>query len=111
MAAGFNEKAVRDQARAECQERRARVLKHPDLAKRLTEAPLKYGRPEAWNGYVPPAEGPWGGQSPRSSPPCNCSQRWHGHDVLVVRNDSPQRAALVEICAEALARETAETKP
>src|SRR5262245_5922729 len=35
--------------------RRARVLAHPDIAKRLTELPLSYAQPEQWSGYIPPA--------------------------------------------------------
>jgi hypothetical protein len=62
------------------EERRERVLGHPDLAARLTEEPIGYGRPEQWNGFVPPLV--WNGQF----------------------NDSPRRAALAEICAEALKR-------
>lgn len=78
---------MRAQARAAAQARRARVLAHPDLADRLTEQPLSYTRPDQWNGYVPPDTDaiPTGG----------------GY----VRNDSPRRAVLVDICAEALRRE------
>lgn len=35
--------------------RRALVLKHPDLAKQLTGPLIGFSRPEAWNGYIPPA--------------------------------------------------------
>jgi hypothetical protein len=64
--------------------RRAAVLAHPDLAARLTQPPLSYSRPERWNGYIPP-------------------RLWREEP-----NTSPQRAALVEIAAEAMARELAE---
>ena len=66
------------------QHRRAAALKHPDLAARLTQPPLSWSRPERWNGYIPPRM--W-----QESP-----------------NDSPRRVALVEIAAEAMARELAE---
>jgi len=61
-------------------ERRKLVLAHPDLAVRLTEEPIGYERPEQWTGYVPPLI-------------------WNGE-----LNDSARRAALAEICAEALRR-------
>lgn len=62
-------------------ERRERVLAHPDLAARLTERPLKFARPDVWNGFVPP-----------KYVPSRDGQRI---------NDSPYRIALVDICAEA----------
>lgn len=63
--------------------RRAMVLRHPDLAARLCEPPIGYREPWQWNGYIPP-------------------DTFTGN-----HNDSPQRAALVAIAAEAEARETA----
>jgi hypothetical protein len=36
------------------------VLRHPDIAQRLTQHPLNYGRPDQWTGYIPAYE--WGGQ-------------------------------------------------
>lgn len=45
-------------AQEKVRERRARVLAHSDIAKRLTESPLNYPTPDMWNGYVPPAEVP-----------------------------------------------------
>lgn len=62
-------------------ENRDAVLAHPDLAQKLTEPPLDYQRPEQWNGFVPP--------------------EYFNQQV----NDSPRRAALVEIVAEAQARD------
>jgi hypothetical protein len=63
--------------RAQLARDRALVLAQPDIAKRLTEAPLGYARPEQWNGFVPP-------------------EIWNG-----ARNDSPRRAALLEIIDDA----------
>lgn len=37
---------------AECLRRRAAVLRHPDLAARLCEPPMKLGRPDQWTGYA-----------------------------------------------------------
>ena len=37
------------------QHRRAAVLRHADLARKLTEYPLNYTRPAQWNGFIPPA--------------------------------------------------------
>ena len=80
-----NVRAVWESARATAREqaaqRRERVLAHADLADRLTAPPLCYPRPEQWTGYVPPAT-------------------WQE-----TRNDAARRAALVDICAEALRRE------
>jgi hypothetical protein len=70
-------------AKAASAQRRARVLKHPDLAAALTRKPLGYTDPQQWSGFVPP---------------------------LVWRetgNGSARRAALVEIATAALARERA----
>lgn len=57
------------------------VLAHPDLAAKLTQQPLDYTRPEQWNGFVPP-------------------ELWNGQI-----NDSPRRAALVELVDEAMRRD------
>lgn len=65
--------------------RRYRVLGHEDLAVTLTKPPLGYARPDQWSGYVPPRM--WAEQL----------------------NDSPHRAALVGICAEAATRDLAES--
>lgn len=46
---------LRDTAAAECARRRALVLRHPDLAARLTEPPISHTVPEAWTGYIPPS--------------------------------------------------------
>lgn len=73
---------------SEIAERRARVLRYPDLAARLTQRPLEFSTPEKWNGYVPPKTVPTlDGYKP---------------------NDSATRAVLVEICAEALRRDAEE---
>jgi hypothetical protein len=68
------------------QERRKRVLAHPDLAARLCQPPLGYGSPEQWNGFIPPRYLP-------------------GDALGVIRiNTAPRRAALAEISAEAMQR-------
>lgn len=69
--------------RSENARRRALVLRHPDLAARLTEPPLRHTTPEHWTGYIPPAYDPetYGGGQPI--------------------NTSPARAALVALLAEA----------
>lgn len=38
---------------AENDRRKALVLKHDDLAKRLTEPPVGFARPDCWTGFVP----------------------------------------------------------
>ena len=61
--------------------RRALILRHPDIATRLTKQPLNFTAPEYWNGSLPP-------------------ELWNQ-----VRNDSPRRPALLEMVAEAEKRE------
>lgn len=63
--------------------RAAALLRHPDLAERLTKSPLSYTDPGQWNGFIPP-------------------RMWAGE-----LNDSPSRRAVVEMCAEAYRREAA----
>ena len=65
---------------------RDRVLRHPDIAKRLCDPPLRYSRPEVWNGYVPP-------------------DTWRER-----HNDSPQRVALLAIITAAVEADTAAQK-
>jgi hypothetical protein len=69
------------QATADRLERRALVLRHPDLAQRLTQQPLNFTKPEHWNGAIPP-------------------ETWRE-----MPNDSPLRPALLELVAEAQQRE------
>lgn len=61
--------------------RRALILRHPDLAVKLTKQPLNFTAPEFWNGSLPP-------------------EMWNQ-----VRNDSPRRPALLALVAEAEKRE------
>lgn len=70
-----------EEVRQECIQRRTLVLSRPDLARRLTQPPLNYTQPEQWNGYLPP-------------------EHYNG-----MVNDSPRRAALVDIIAAAEAAE------
>jgi hypothetical protein len=55
-----------DEERAKARSRRGRVLAHPDIAKRLTEPPMRYPTPEMWTGYIPPAR--CGEDKPNRSP-------------------------------------------
>lgn len=68
-------------ATAARRDRRALVLRHPDLAQKLTEQPLNFRLPEHWNGGIPP-------------------ETWRE-----MPNDSPLRPALLALVAEAEARE------
>ena len=93
-------------------ERRAAVLKHEDLAKRLV-AELGFANPGQWNGYIPPAVTDPGGQDRLCQ---GASPGRHG-DFLArlnqvgryglgeMPNDSPRRAALLDISREAWSRE------
>lgn len=66
---------------------RSLILRHPDLAARLTKA-LRLARPEQWNGYIPPRFNEQGIHR----------EEWHP-------NDTPMRALLVELVREAQSRE------
>lgn len=78
----------RAEAREDADANRSAVLAHPDLAARLTQAPLEYTRPEQWNGFVPPAQ---------------------ANEAL---NTSPRRQVLAEIVTEAHTRqEQAQGRP
>lgn len=85
-------KQARAAAAAENKRRRALVLRHPDLAARLCQPPLRHTTPEHWTGYIPPAYDAvaLGGTQPI--------------------NTSPARAALVALVAEAEQRAAAERK-
>lgn len=76
-------------AKREAQERRKRVLAHPDLAAKLTHPPLNLTDPLMWNGYIPPKTLPGDDGNPYNEV-----------------NKSPIRQQLVEIATEALRRET-----
>lgn len=78
--------------RAENARRRGLVLRHPDLAERLTQPPIGHTTPEHWTGYIPPAYD---------------AETYGGGQPI---NTSPARAALVALLAEAEARTTAERK-
>ncbi len=98
--------------------RRAAVLKHEDLRKRLEGPPLSFRRANQWNGYVPPAI-----VNPGESEVLRQVLRvqdgsvrfWlnpaHKRAQSEVPNTSPQRAALVDISAEAWRRERADDAP
>ena len=93
-------------------DRRAAVLKHEDLARRLV-AELGYANPPQWNGYIPPAVTDPGGQDRL------CMGTTHGahgevrahysqigrYAVGETPNTSPRREALLDISREAWARE------
>lgn len=67
-------------------QRRALVLRHPDLADKLTKAPINHSTPDKWNGYIPPAT-----------------------DGAGAPNKAPCRPALLALVAEAERREQAST--
>lgn len=69
-------------AKTENARRRSLVLRHPDLAAKLTDQPHNFTLPEQWTGYIPPAE-------------------WNG-----AANTSPSRPALLALVAAAEARGT-----
>lgn len=70
------------QSKADSERRRKLVLSHPDLAKELCSFVIGYSKPENWNGWIPPELDSYG-----------------------ALNDSPRRAALVRLVAEAEGRE------
>ena len=94
------------------QQRREAVLRHEDLAKRLTQPPLNYARPDQWNGYIPPALVNLG----ESELLRTVGIGRHGEQVVKFNqlghrtrgeqeNDAPERAALLEISREAWERD------
>ena len=93
-------------------ERRAAVLKHKDLAARLI-AELGYQKPEMWNGYIPPASiDPGGNERLCSGSSVDAHGTIRAHYSQIGRyaigetpNDSPRRAALLDISREAWSRE------
>lgn len=91
--------------RPESAARRARVLRYPDLARKLTEPPLNYRRAEDWAGWVPPAA-----LEVEACPACRTDPgKWgcKGPMHTARANNSARRTALVEIAAEALRRDQA----
>ena len=93
------------------QDRRAAVLKHPDLAKRAAQV-LNLARPEHWTGFIPPAIAidDDGGILRSVSLNRDGSQRVRFHQLGarscgMVMNTGPERAVLLEISAEAWRRE------
>ncbi len=84
---------AREEAKAECKRRKDLVLRHPDIAVKLTQTPLNYERPDQWNGYIPPVTIP-------------------DHTTNVdgyVENNSPRLAAFRALVREAELREEATT--
>lgn len=75
------------QGRAAAARRKALVLKHADLAARLTAQPMNYQRPDQWAGALLP-------------------ETWNG-----VANDSPLRPVVAELVAEAERREGGHAHP
>lgn len=47
--------SIEAEARARNEDRRTRVLAHPDIADDLTRRPLACSTPQQWGGFVPPA--------------------------------------------------------
>lgn len=97
-------KAKADSKR-DSQARRDRVLTHEDLAQRLTEPPLRLSHPARWSGWIPPRllaeEACTHCQRDSRRPAC----RDQPHRPARF-NGSPIRRQLVEIAAEAMARES-----
>jgi hypothetical protein len=91
-------------AHASSQDRRAAVLAHGDLAARLARPPLCYRRPGDWNGYIPPvvALDDDGGILRRVEQNGRAVFNQLGRRSSgIVYNDTPERAALIEISTEA----------
>jgi hypothetical protein len=107
----LGDNAATANAGSRCAERRERVLRYPDLARRLTQPPIGYSRADQWNGYVPPAVVNSGSYEEVlhsvSGRPNSKGRRAFGQ----AGNDSPRRAALVAVAAEAWRREQAGDAP
>jgi hypothetical protein len=92
--------AIRQRPHIETAQRRERVLRHRDLAEQLTRPPLGYKRADQWGGFVPPA---LLAEDAECIVACGRNRCQHEHGAW--RIDSPRRAALVELNAEAWRRE------
>jgi hypothetical protein len=99
------------------QNRRAAVLKHPGLTKRLA-ACLELARPAAWTGYIPPhiAVDDGGGILRTVTINRDGSERVRFNQLGkrscgLIYNDTPQRAELLAISAEAWHRENGGNGP
>lgn len=75
-------RALQDDASATCDRNRRAVLAQPDLAGQLTEPPCKFASPGMWTGYIGPSH----------------LEGRYGETVV---NDSPYRAQLLALVAEA----------
>lgn len=84
--------AARDAAKQTAEQRKL-ILAYPDIAARLCNPPLGYARPDQWTGYIPPAY-----------------DRENAIGVTPL-NDSPRRAALMELLEAAAEREDAQRRP
>ncbi|HEX7658509.1 MAG TPA: hypothetical protein VF444_03440 [Pseudonocardiaceae bacterium] len=82
--------AALTEARETVKQRREGVLKHPDCAQQIADA-LDLTSPAHWNGYLPPGFDP--------------EQEKDGRPVPARLNNSPVRAALVDIATDAWKRE------
>jgi hypothetical protein len=80
-------KASMAEGRRNADLRRALVLRHPEVAAKLTEWPLSYAFPEQWSGAMPP-------------------EQWGGH-----RNTAPERVAILALVAEAEALDAKDRRP
>lgn len=88
-------------------ERRAAVLRYPDLAARLRERPLALTDPHTWNGFIPPQRGAVQAcvhcEHGRARRWATCDRHAHGQPG----NHSAVRTQLLEIEAEAWRRDEA----
>lgn len=96
---------------ARTRERRAAVLKHEDLAKRLV-AELGFANPQQWSGYIPPAVVDPGGDERLCAAPAASAygdfrvrlNQVGRYGIGETPNTSPRREALLGISREAWAR-------
>lgn len=87
--------------RAENAERRARVMRYPDLVARLA----RVKDPDTWSGYIPPRTDPEAACPTCTADGVPCTHRGHTSRA----NRSYVRRELVAIAAEALRRDTQPT--
>jgi hypothetical protein len=77
-------------ARMQTNEQHKLIMRYPDIRARLCDPPLRYGRPDQWHGYIPPAYDP------------------EHIDGVTPLNTSPRRTALLALLEEAAERADAE---
>lgn len=96
--------AIYDESQRRNAKRRERVLRYDDLREALTKPPLNYPRAEMWNGYVPPKYEAYV-EPEVLHDPMGLPNAARIRARTSSTNETPERAVLVVICADAYQRD------